>query len=257
MLLTRKLSCVTPLASSELASLADLQRNAVCVKPGTELIHEGQGTHRAFVLHSGWACRYKHLPEGSRQIISFPLPGDFIGLGCILLQRSNHSCVALTDAVVSSVSASSLTELFQNFPRLAAAILWAAARDEAMIIEHLVDLGRRNAVKRLAHCMLELEQRLRLVGLATETGFECPLTQYDLADALGLSPIHVSRVLRYLREHELLTLKSHTVTFHDRAALHRLAGYDSGYLDQICADWSTVAAPKDYGAPVSLSAADG
>ena len=100
-----------------------------------------------------------------------------------------------------------------------------------MLIEHLVSVGRRSAVERVAHCLLELRQRLQLVGLASETEFQCPLTQYDLADALGLSPIHVNRVLRQLREQDLLTLKSHTAIFHNIAGLIRLSGYDNGYLD--------------------------
>ena len=231
--LATKLGCVTPLGWGEAAGLADLERNAVCVKPGTQLVQEGQAGHKIFLLHSGWACCYKHLCDGSRQVISFPLPGDFIGLGTIPFRRSDRACMALTEVVVSSVSPGSLMALFQKFPQLAAAILWAASRDEAMIVERLVDLGRRNAVKRVAHFLLELGQRLQMVGLASEAGYECPLTHYDLADALGLSPIHVNRVLRYLREHELLTLKARRVTFHNRAALNRLAGFDSGYLDEI------------------------
>jgi CRP-like cAMP-binding protein len=154
-----------------------------------------------------------------------------MGLGSILLRSSHHSFAALSDIVLSSFSFSSMMLFFEKFPRIAAAILWAASRDEAMLIEHLVSVGRRSAVERVAHCLLELRQRLQLVGLASETEFQCPLTQYDLADALGLGPIHVNRVLRQLREQDLLTLKSHTAIFHNIAGLIRLSGYDNGYLD--------------------------
>ena len=236
MRLTTKLSCVLQLNSHETAFLSDLQNHPIHIKRGTELAHEGQAAHRAFILQSGWACCYKDLREGGRQIISFPLPGDFLGLGSILLRSSDHSFAALTDVVVSSFSVPSLMGLFEQFPRVAAAILWAASRDEAMVIEHLVDVGRRSAIERVAHCLLELRQRLQLVGLASETEFECPLTQYDLADALALSPIHVNRVLRQLRQQNLLTLKSHRAVVHDLAGLIKLAGYDSDYLDQAVAD---------------------
>ena len=104
-----------------------------------------------------------------------------------------------------------------------------------MIIEHLVNVGRRSAVERVAHCFLELGHRLQLAGLGSETEYRCPLTQFDLADALGLSPIHVNRILRRLREQRLLTLRSHRVIVHDPAALKKFAGYDGGYLDQSAA----------------------
>jgi len=219
------------LSSSETACLSDLQSYPVHVKRGTKIVHEGQAAQRAFILQSGWARCYKDLRDGDRQIISFPLPGDFMGLGAILLQSSHHSFAALTDVVVSSFSLPSMTRLFEKVPRLATTFLWAASRHEAMVIEHLVDVGRRSAVERVAHCLLELHQRRLLVGLASETGFECPLTQYDLADALGLSPIHINRVLRQLRQQELFTLKSHRAHLHNLAALKRLAGYDGDYLD--------------------------
>jgi CRP-like cAMP-binding protein len=230
--LKRKLSCVVQLSASEAAYLSDLQSQPFHIKRGTEFAPEGTTSRTAFIVQSGWACSYKHSREGGRQITSFPLPGDFMGLGSILLRSSHHSFAALSDIVVSSFSVSSMMGLFEKFPRVAAAILWAASRDEAMLIEHLVNVGRRSAVDRVAHCLLELRQRLQLVGLASETEFGCPLTQYDLADALGLSPIHVNRVLRQLREQDLLTLKSHTAIFHNIAGLIRLAGYDHGYLDQ-------------------------
>lgn len=119
-----------------------------------------------------------------------------------------------------------MMRLFSDSPRLAAAILWAASRDEAMIVEHLVSIGRRNALERTAHFFLELGERLRLVGLATDKDFPCPLNQYVLADALGLSAIHVNRVLRQLRERDLMTLKRGKVVMHDAIELARLAGFE-------------------------------
>jgi CRP-like cAMP-binding protein len=235
-MLTRKLRCVVQLSSSELACLSDIQCHPVHFKRGADLAHEGDTAHKAFILQSGWACCYKDLPEGGRQIISFPLPGDLMGLGSILLRSSDHSFAALTDVVVSPFGVPTMMALFEKFPRVAAAILWAESRNAAMVIEHLVDIGRRSAIERVAHCLLELRQRLQLVGLASETEFECPLTQYDLADALGLSPIHVNRVLRKMRQRDFLTLSSHTAMVHNLAGLTNLAGYDSDYLDQAAAE---------------------
>lgn len=223
--LAKKLNTFVRLSDAELGCLARLQSNAIRVKRGKELVHEGQTGHMAYILQSGWACCYKMLPDGGRQIITFPLPGDCIGLRSVLLRTSDHSFSALTDAVVSGVEPALMLRVFSDFPRLGAAILWAASRDEAIVVEHLVSIGRRNAIERTAHFFLELCERLELVGLATDREFICPLNQYVLADTLGLSAIHINRVLRQLRERKLLTVKGRKVIIDDMAGLKALAGF--------------------------------
>lgn len=223
--LARKLGTFMPLSERETECLADLQMTVIRVKAGKELVHEGQTGHLAYILQVGWACSFKLLPDGGRQIIAFPLPGDCVGLRSVLLRTADHSFSALTDVVVSSVEASRMMQVFNEFPRLGAAILWAASRDEAMVVEHLVSIGRRTAIQRTAHFFLELSERLRLVGLATDEEFVCPLNQYVLADALGLSAIHVNRVLRQLRERKLMVLKDRKVTIQDMSKLKALAGF--------------------------------
>ena len=125
-----------------------------------------------------------------------------------------------------------MIDTFQRAPRLGAAILWAASRDAAMVVEHLVNIGRRSALLRTAHLLLELGLRLQLVGLGSDRGFACPLNQHHLADALGLTAIHVNRVLRQLRERRPATFRDGRVEFHDLKNLRDLAEYHSGYLDQ-------------------------
>jgi CRP-like cAMP-binding protein len=230
-ILARKLNTFLPLSPVELRRLTEMQSKPLTVKRGKQLTQEGQTGHKAFVLQSGWACSYKDLPNGSRQIISFPIAGDCVGLRSVLLRTADHSFSALTDAVVSPVEGTRLLECITEFPRLGAALMWAASRDEAMVVEHLVNIGRRNAIERTAHFFLELAERLRLVGLATETEFKCPLSQFVLADALGLTAIHVNRVLRQLREQDLLTLRKGSVRIHDLDRLRRLAGFQGGYLN--------------------------
>ena len=224
-LLARKLGTFMQLTIGEIAVLAELQSTPIRLTAGQEIVHEGQKNHVAYILQSGWACSFKLLPDGGRQIITFPLPGDCIGLRSVLLRTSDHSFSALTDVIVSSVDGPRMMQVFNAFPRLGTAILWAASRDEAMVVEHLVNIGRRSAIERTAHFFLELSERLRLVGLATDTDFVCPLNQYVLADALGLSAIHVNRVLRQLRERQLLTLKGRKVVILDMAQLKALAGF--------------------------------
>jgi CRP-like cAMP-binding protein len=117
-----------------------------------------------------------------------------------------------------------------EYPRLGAALFWAASRDDAMVVEHLVNIGRRSALERTAHFFIELAERLSLVGLVTEAEFRCPLSQFVLADALGLTSIHVNRTLRQLRERKLLTVRRRVATIHDLAGLRKLAGFKCGYL---------------------------
>jgi CRP-like cAMP-binding protein len=147
------------------------------------------------------------------------------GLRSILLQTADCSFEALTDAVVNPVDSLRMLQVFSKFPRLGAAILWAASSDEAMVVEHLISLGRRSAIERMAHLFVELAERLTSIGLAKGTEFKCPLTQYGLA----MSAIHVNRVLQQLRQQELLTVRHGSVQIHDLNGLRQVAGFHGGY----------------------------
>lgn len=231
-LLTRKLSCFGRLSQDDLVVFKQLlrrRRRRFCA--GQELIQEGEKIGVAFVLVEGWSCSYKILRDGDRQIVDFQIPGDFLGLRSILFHTSDHSTQALTPIEVCEITPSDMLDRLARRPRLATAVLWAISRDEAMMAEHLVNLGRRSADVRMAHFMLELGARLRLVGIGDQGGFACPLTQYHLADALGLSAVHVNRVLRHLREAGLLTFQRGRVRFNDIVRLRDLAGFDPDYLD--------------------------
>ena len=229
--LARKLNWFVELSKNELGILADLQSKPLRIRRGLELRQEGQTNRRAVVLQTGWGCSFKIMPDGGRQIIGFPIAGDCVGMHSILLEASDHAFSVLTDATISTVEASRLLEIFHEYPRLGAAFLWSASRDEAMIIEHLASVGRRNALERTAYFFMELAERLTLVGLATGTQLNCPLNQYDIADALGLSAIHVNRVLRQLREQNLLSVRSGKAIIHDIDNLRKLAGYRSVSAD--------------------------
>ncbi len=195
------------------------------------MVVEGQTEQTAFILAEGWAYSYKLLLDGTRQIVDFQIPGDFLGLRSVLFRTSDHSVEALTRIEASVVMASDLLDGFGKSPRLATAILWAASRDEAMVVEHLVNLGRRNAEARMGHFLLEMGARLKLVGLGDKTGYDCPLTQHHLADLLGLTAVHVNRVLRNLREDGLVTFRKGRVAFDDFENLKEFAGFDIDYLD--------------------------
>jgi CRP-like cAMP-binding protein len=229
--LTRKLSAFVALSDVELAVLERLHQRRRTFAAGRDMVHQGQSGQAAFILSAGWVCSYKVQADGTRQIVDFQIPGDFLGLRSVLLRTSDHSFEPVGDIEAAEVMASDLLEALAETPRLATAILWAASRDEAMVVEHLVSIGRRDADARMAHFLLELGSRLALVGLGDRTGFACPLTQYHLADALGLSAVHVNRVLRQLREAGLVTVRDGHVTFRDLDRLADLAGFDPEYLD--------------------------
>ncbi|MDW6026658.1 Crp/Fnr family transcriptional regulator [Mesorhizobium sp. BAC0120] len=226
-----KLGAFVALRPEETIMLARMQGPRTRMPKGVDVVYEGQQQHGAYVLHEGWACSYKRLRDGGRQIIDIQIPGDFLGLRSLLLRTSDHSFVTLTDVEVSKISTQGIWEMFRSAPRLALALLWAASRDEAMVVEHLVSIGRRDPLARTAHFLLELGTRMNLVGLGSAHSYECPLSQSVLADALGITAIHLNRVLRQLREADLLVLKGGIVTFVDKGRLAELTGFDIGYLD--------------------------
>jgi CRP-like cAMP-binding protein len=230
--LARKLGNFVALSDSDLKVLEGLHRRRRSFVAGRDLVHQGQTNAAAYILAEGWVCSYKLLRDGTRQIVDFQIPGDFLGLRSVLFRTADHNIEPLTPVEASEVLESDLLQAFSATPRLATAVLWAASRDEAMVVEHLVGIGRRDAVERTAHFLLELSTRLSLVGRGTRQGFTCPLTQYHLADALGLSAVHVNRVLRELRESGLLTFQKGQVIIHDFDGLVDRADFDRSYLDQ-------------------------
>lgn len=227
----RKLSAFVHLSDEDLTVMSDLYRRRRHFAVGNDMIHQGQTDHSAYVIASGWASSYKILADGSRQIVDFQIPGDFIGLRSVLFRTSDHNVEPVTPVQASEIHQRDLMDAFKRTPRLATAVLWAASRDEAMVVEHLIDLGRRSASIRMAHFLLELGARLRLVGMASRNGYNCPLSQYLLADALGLSAVHVNRVLRDLREKGMVTFQKGRVVFDDYDALVDYASFDRDYLD--------------------------
>ncbi|MEX1660738.1 Crp/Fnr family transcriptional regulator [Thioclava sp. 15-R06ZXC-3] len=230
--LSRKLATFVALSDTELAVLDSLHKRRRIFVAGRDLVLQGQTEQAAYILCSGWACSNKLLQDGQRQIVDFQIPGDFLGLRSVLLHISDHSIEPVTDIEVTEILASDLLDAFAHTPRLATAVLWAASRDEAMVVEHLVDVGRRNAAERMAHFLLELGARLSLVGMGEKASFACPLTQYHLADALGLSAVHINRVLRQLREAGMVTFRDGRVTFDNYEKACAFTQFDPTYLDQ-------------------------
>lgn len=171
----RKLGAFVALSEKEMSALDSLHGRRKVFPAGRDMVRQGQTNQRAYIPASGWVCSYKILSSGTRQIVDFQIPGDFLGLRSVLFRTSDHNIEPITEVEASEVLSKDLLETFSNTPRLATAVLWAASRDEAMVVEHLVGIGRRDARERMAHFLLELAARLKLVGLGSLSGYACPL----------------------------------------------------------------------------------
>lgn len=226
----RKLAHVMSLSAEETHALAAVQTETVAVAKGTDLVRQGEPESLAYVLRSGWAMRYRHLRDGRRQIVNLLLPGDWAGLTSVMFDEADHSVCTVTDAVVSPVPTEELLELLQHHARLLFGVCWTAAQEEAVIAEHLVNVGRRSAYERMGHLFLELLLRSELIGAVRDGSFDFPLSQVDLADALGLSQVHVNRTLQRLRSDGLIRLNGRRAAILDQRALERTVGFESAYL---------------------------
>ena len=226
----RKLCGHAPLSLDDIELLetaCGAQRRVVAHE---DLILEGDKPGPVFVILEGWACRYKLLPEGTRQITSFLMPGDCCDLHASVLERMEHSIATLTTARVAMVPRYRMEELIFTRPAVTRAFWWTQLVDEDTLRAWIVSMGRRDSLQRVAHLMCELYVRARNIGLTVGDSFELPLTQTVLGDALGLTPVHVNRVLRKLRLQGVMSLSGGALVVSDICALAAVAGFDDTYL---------------------------
>ncbi len=200
------------------------------IPAGTTCIRAGERLTSSTLLLDGFMCRYKDLPGGERQITEVHTAGDFLDLHSFSLKQLDHNIMALSNSRVVLVPHSRLTEITEQHPHLARVYWFLTALDAAIHREWVLSLGRRNAIERIAHLVCELRVRLGLVGQADDSGFDLPLTQTDLSDCTGLTPVHVNRTLRELRERGLMELRAKRVTILDMTGLIALAEFDDNYL---------------------------
>ncbi|QCB43304.1 Crp/Fnr family transcriptional regulator [Sphingomonas sp. PAMC26645] len=195
-----------------------------------DLIHEGDRPGPVFVILSGWACSYKILPGGSRQIISFLMPGDFCDIHVAVLAEMDHSIGTITEAQVATIPRDQMEELVEVRPSLAKAFWWSQLVDAGVLRATIVSMGRRTSLERVAHLLCELCFRMRNIGIATEESIVMPFTQIMLADAVGMTPVHVNRLVRKLRAAGALELGVGTLIIADLKLLSQIAGFYDNYL---------------------------
>lgn len=226
----RKLESFGPLPSSDAMFLRDVCAISRKSPARHDLIRDGDPPGPLFIMIEGWACRYKLLPEGTRQITAFLMPGDCCDLYASLLGEMDHSIMTLTPARVAAVPRHEFEAEILRRPALLRALWHMQLVDEGTLRAWIVSMGRRDSVQRVAHLMCELYVRARNVGLVAEQHFELPLTQTVLGDALGLTPVHVNRVLRSLRLDDVMELRRGSLVIADIAKLATVAGFDDSYL---------------------------
>ncbi|MDB5380038.1 MAG: putative transcriptional regulatory protein Crp/Fnr family [Rubritepida sp.] len=198
--------------------------------PREEFVSQGSPPNRLHVVLDGWACHYTDLPNGRRQITALCLPGDLCLDRVSVLQRMSHSMGSLTAVTLGQLSSAAIDELTATYPRISQAMAWQSEVQTAVQREWVVNLGQRSATERMAHLLCEVHMRLWLVDLAEEDSCEMPLTQADLAEVMGLSAVHVNRVLQELRNTGLIVLRGRALTIPNVEALRDTAMFDAGYL---------------------------
>jgi len=208
---------------SAVSGTALLPADDTFITPGKLLDH-------STILLDGIICRYKDLSDGQRQITELHVAGDFADMHSFTLQYLDHSLMTLSPCRIARVPHKALTEITERHPHLTRVYWFGTNLDAAIHREWELSLGRRSAIQRTAQLFCEMQVRLKIVGLATDRHYDLPLTQGVLAECLGLTPVHVNRVLKELRETGLVEFRSGLVTILDLPGLRAMADFDSTYL---------------------------
>lgn len=198
--------------------------------PRVDISREGDRPKDVHLILSGWACRYKQLEDGRRQIVSFFLPGDMCDLNVFILKEMDHSIGTISDVAIADLSREFFDEIGAGYPRIATALWWETLVNAAIQREWTMNLGQRTASERMAHLLCEIFFRLRLAGLTDVNSCEFPLTQADLAEATGLSKVHVNRTLQELRGAKLVVLKGKALTVPNVERLMSAGLFNANYL---------------------------
>ncbi len=210
----------------ELKFVSGFKRGELVAETGATILAEGAHSAQLFTLLSGWAFRFKTLEDGRRQILNYVLPGDLIGLQGSIIGAMEHSVEALSPVVLCVFQRDGLGDLYKKQPGLRFDVTWIAAREERMLDEHLLSVGRRTATERAAYLVAFLHQRASAVGLTENKQLLIPITQQHVADTLGLSIVHTNKTLRKLVERKLIRWHDRACEVMDVEGLMEVAGWE-------------------------------
>jgi CRP-like cAMP-binding protein len=228
--LIRKLESIAPLTAEEKAALLRLPLRLKFVPAHQDIVSVGDRASESCLVVDGLVCRYILTEEGKRQILSFHIAGDMPDLQSLHLKTMDHSLRTLVPCQLAFIQHDDLLTLMRNHPRLGEMFWRDTLIDAAVFRQWIVTLGRRGAHGRIAHLLCELLVRLRAVELVEDHAFTLPVTQAELADALGISAVHANRVLQELRAENLITWRGDTLKVLDWEGLQRAGEFDPGYL---------------------------
>jgi CRP-like cAMP-binding protein len=228
--LLRKLANFTELSDEEKTAVDECCGDVRFFAAGEDVISQGDRTGGVKLLLEGFACRYKVLEDGRRQVVAYFVPGDLCDLRVFILKRMDHSIGAVSASKVATLSPENVLRLTHSYPTLTRALWWSTLVEEAIAREWIVNVGQRNALERMAHLFCELLFRFRAVGLNQGMSCTLPLTQVELAETLGLSSVHVNRTLQELRRRKLITLENGVLTIQDLDALKEISLFNPDYL---------------------------
>lgn len=229
----QRLSQYTDLSESDHQSLWQLIEGDSAIEKRRDLVVDGYGYRKLCFIEDGFAARYKLLRNGKRQIINLVLPGDIVGIPGSFLERARYSVIALTNLKLQACSISSYIQLCYKRPLFGLAMSWLAMQEVIFGAEHTINTGRRRPEERVAHFLLELYARLKVVGRAGNSRLEIPVSQEVMSDVLGLSVPHFNRTLAKIRNDGLIAVQGRRIEFVDHPALELLGNFQPFNLTRI------------------------
>lgn len=229
-LMVRKLDSIFPLSEEEKQALLELPVQATLIKADQDIVRTGDSPSRCFLLLDGYVCAYKLTSEGKRQIIGWYVPGDIPDLQSLHLKVLDCSLTTITPCTVGFIQHEALHRLCDLHPRIMAALWRETLVDGSIFREWLLNIGQRDATARIAHILCEFLVRLKAVGLAQDHTFDLPITQVELADAIGTSNVHVNRILQDFRARDIIRTTGSQVQIPDWDRLKQVGDFDPLYL---------------------------
>jgi CRP-like cAMP-binding protein len=228
--LASKLAAFTKLSPDDSEALVQISRNVRYVEARRDLIAEGDEPRHVHLILEGWGCCYKQLPDGKRQIVSLLLPGDFCDLNAYVAKAMDHSIGAISRLKVARITPEEISELSAERPRIIQALSWNELVMASIQREWTLNVGQRSAYERLAHLLVEIYIRLAMAGRAHDGRCDFPLTQNDLAEATGLTAVHVNRTLQELRRNGLIELDRRQLQILDLQQMIEVSMFNPNYL---------------------------
>ena len=228
--LIKKLESHSTLTDSDREAIRSISYTTRSIDHGSYLIREADRPLHCSILLSGFVFRHKVTGQGERQILAIHMPGEFLDLLNIFLDHADHNVQALTRVEAAIIPRAAIHELAHQSPTLTRAMWTDTLIDASIFREWVVNVGRRDSISRIAHLLCEFALRLEAAGLGSGDAYELPMTQEQIADSVGLTPVHVNRVLKELTQRGLISRNKRAVVIPDWEQLRQIGDFSARYL---------------------------